>query len=396
MSETVQETFLSSVADNVVDSLFNEGATSTKNILVPEPKEVEKKDEKPEEKKIIKNEGIKDLNASFNAIDLVGDILEKPVEDLIEFPEKKKEVVEPSKKTEEDYSFLIDKGVLAGFEDDSAVKSKEDLEKLIKGNKEQWVEETRLQTLKDEYEGLPEQVRLIVDYAKQGGQDFKSLFGLLSKNEEIRSYDVEKAEDQRAIIRNYYSAQDWSEDEIEEEIISLVEAEKLKSQAERLKPKLDKINQELIEDQKEQQKYIETERTKAQQFFVGNVVDTLKKGKLGDLTLSKEDQQDIYKALVSETYQSFGGNTNRLGALLDKIQYIEPNYELLAKITMYLSDPVAFEEKIRTGVTTEVAAKTVKKIKIDQNKQKIGSEYNPEKDTKALPKLRSGFVNPFE
>lgn len=397
MSESVQETFLASVADNVADNFFGD----SRNVITPsEVKEEVTKEVTKETAPKISNEGVKHLDMNMSAEDLVGEILEKPVDDLEEQigRTEKTESGEPVKpvKTLADYEFLVKDGVLAGFEDDSQIETKEDLKKLIQGNKDAWQQEAKEQAIKDEFDGLPDTVKFVLEYAKNGGQDFQTLFQLMSKDQEIKTYDVEKAQDQRDIVRNYYAAQGWTADEIEEEIVSLVEGEKLKSHATKLKPKLDKMTQDAVDEQAQQQKYISEQKEKADQFFVKTVVDTLNQGKLGDLKLSKKDQQDIYQALITESYESFGRKTNRLGALLDKIQYVQPDYELLAKVTMYLSDPKAFEQKIRDAANTEVTAQTIKKIKIDQNKQKIGSNYNAEKDTKALPKLRSGFINPFE
>lgn len=402
MSESVQETFLASVADNIADTFFGDSRnvispSDVKTDVLDKTKEVQ---EVPKKQEPLKNEGIKNLNVSLSAEDLVGDLLEKPAPEEPEYLKSTETVpAQPKEKPilpHQDYAFLVEKGVLAGFEDDSPVKTKDDLEKLIMGNKEMWQQEAKDQAVKDEFGTLPDQIKLLIDYAKNGGQDFQTVFGLLAQNQQVRNYDPEKAEDQRAIIRDYYSTQGWTEDEIEEEIISLVEGEKLKSQSNKLKPKLDKMNQTFLDEQTEQQKVIAEQKKKADQFFVNTVVETLEKGKVGEIKLSKEDQQDIYRALVSETYQSFGRKTNRLGALLDKIQYVEPDYDLLAEVTMLLSDKAAYHKKIRDAVNTEVSAQTVKKIKIDQNKQKINSNYNAEKDTEKLPKLRSGFINPFE
>lgn len=388
MSESSQQTFLTSVADNIADNFFGDSAGSHA-ITAKEP---EKKDGK------LKNEGIQNLSKSLSAADLIDDILEKPDEDpIIIEDEVKQPVNQPTlAKKESPYSFLIEKNVLGGFEDDSPINTPEDLEKLIIGNKQAWVEEAKAEAIKEHEETIPEEIKIVVDYARNGGKDFKTLFSLLSSNQEIRSYDAEKPEDQRSIVRKYYGAQGWTEDEVEDEVVRLVEAEQLTAQAKKLKPMLDRINNQMIADQTEQQAQIDEQKKRAEVFFNNKVIEALKPGKLGDVKISKEEQQDLYNALVKESYQSFSGKTNRLGALLDKIQYIEPNYELLMEVTMLLSDPDGFKKKIRENINTEVAAQTVKKIKIDQTKQKIGSSYNAEKDTKNLPKLRSGFINPFE
>lgn len=390
-----EETVLSSVTDSLVDSFFKETANSQQNVLTPEEKPIE---EKKEEK--IKNNPITNPVTSFNVDDLVGDLLEKPTDTDRIIRDKKEEVSKDPVKVDQpkldfDFNSLVSDGVLAGFEDDSKINSIADLKNLINGNKEQWTTEAKEQAVSEYEADIPEPLKFVIDYAKKGGSDFKTLFSLLGQNEEIREYNLEKVEDQRAIVRNYYSSQGWTEDEIDEELIGLVESERLKNASQRLKPKLDQVVQTQLQDQAKQQEYIAQQQQKAKRFYVDNVTETLKAGALGEMKLSKQDQKDIYDALVVESYDSYGGKTNRLGALLDKIQYAEPNYELLAKVTMYLSDPDGFEKRMKDGVNTEVTAKTVKKIKVDQSKQKIGSE-SPELKTEKLPKFKQGFVNPFE
>lgn len=393
MSEQIQETFISSIADNVAESLFDGGASST-NVITPEPKK-EEQEAKPFNENIIKIP-----SENFSASDLVGDILkqsaEEQKEEVVEAPVK--QVNQETPKTSSDgFDFLIKDGILNPYEDDAPIKTPEDLKNIIKANKQFWIDEAKQEAVKEYSEDLPEEVKVLLEYTKSGGSDLKSFFKLLSQSEEIRTYDIEDPNDQRAIIRNYYSTQGWSESEIEDEIMSLADnQERQKNQAAKLKPKLDKINQDALADKTEKQKEIEDQQQKARQFFVKNVVDTLKLPALGDMKLTKEEQKDIYSALVEERYQSFGGVTNRLGALLDQIQYVKPNYELLAKVTMYLSDPEGFENKIKQKITTDVTATQVKKIKVEQQKQKINSAHNPESESKKLPKLNLGFVNPFE
>lgn len=396
MAEKAPDTVLNSITDNVADSFF-EGGASSKNVITPEEKVVEPKEQKKEP--IIKN-AIFLAEPKINASDLIGDLLERPnvtVTDQVTKTTLEPEKVETPDKGDNAYGFLIEKGVLAGFEDDSPIKTQEDLENLIKGNKEQWVSQAKEEAIKEELGRLPEEIKFLVEFAKSGGnnEDLKSIFQLLSQSQEFKSFDTNKVEDQKSLIRAYYSTQSWTDDEIEEELINLVETKRLQSQSEKIKPKLETINNTQLERKKEQRKLVEQQQEEARQFFTQNVVDTLKKGKLGDLALTKDEQADIYNALVRERYESYSGVTNRLGALLDKIQYVEPNYELLSEVTFLLSNPTEYKKKIRAQENTSVSAETVKKIKIEQSKAKINSEHNPEKENKKMPKLGTSFINPF-
>lgn len=397
MSEQTTDTFLNPITDNFGDNFFDGGASS-KNVLTQEDvdNKTAKKDE-PEVKKEAKVAGLGNFidDKPYSAEQLLGDRLEiddKPIDHVKkQEPEQVKEV-----KLEIDFNSLIEEGILAPFEDDAPIKSKEDLHKLVEANKEHWVSKSKLDAIKELQDSLPEEVKFLVDYAKKGGQDLKSVMKLLSQTQEFREYDVEKKEDQKALVRAYYETQGWSDDEIEEEVVNLSEGDRLKTQAQKLKPKLDRINQDEIASKKQEQDFLEQQEIKAREFFTDNVMNTLKQEKIGDIKLTREEKNDIYHALVKESYTSISGKTNRLGAILDKIQYSnKPDYEHLMEITMLASDRDGFKKKIRDQITADVTADQVKKIKIEQQKQKIGSEQTPEKETKRLPKLGTGFINPF-
>lgn len=397
MPENVNDTVLNSITDNLVDSFFD-GAGSSANVITPEPKTETSIDEKVEGKKEEEKSNNLDNFGSgdtFKAEDLLGDMLETPTEPVIDLPNKKVEH-QPNPKTPElDFNFVVEDGILAGFEDDTPIKTKEDLSKLITANKEYWMTEARTKAIEEERSTLPEEVKFVLEYAKKGGDDFKTIFKLLSQTEEVRSYDISKEIDQKSVIRDYYDALGWTDEEIEEEIITLHENKRLEATAKKFQPKVASLRAQELEQKKQEQDLIDEQRGKARRFFEDNVINTLKGGKIGDLKLSKDEQLDMYNALVKEQYQSFNGPTNRLGALLDRIQYVKPDYEHLMEVAMLLSNRDGFKKKIREQITTDVTAEQVKKIKTEQQQKKIGSAHSVEKDTKKLPKLGPNFINPF-
>lgn len=395
MSDKVNDTVLNSITDNLAESFF-EGGASSANVITP----AETPTESGQPPKTDPKTG-NDLDSFLasnvmKAEDFLGDRLETPTEPVFtNEPGKTPEQVTVPASSDSDFNFIVDDGILAGFEDDTPIKTKEDLAKLITANKEHWMAEAKTQAIQQDRSDLPDEVKFVIDYAKKGGDDLKTVFKLLGEAEAIRTYDIEKEEDQKTIIREYYENLGWSEDETEEELVSLHRDKRLKSQASKFQPKLQSIKATELADRQERQNLIEQQETKARQFFEENVINTLKGGKVGDLKLDKEEQLDLYNGLVREQYQSIKGKTNRLGALLDRIQYVKPDYEHLMEVAMLLSNREGFKQKIREQINTQVTAEQVKKIKTEQQKQKIGSSHNPEKDTKRLPKLGSSFINPF-
>ncbi len=393
----IQESVLASLSDDLANSFFESGVSS-ENIILPSEDSIEETN-KPTDKTKTKDKqnGFKNPIIEFDTSDLIEglDLDEHPEDDLV--TEDKKKPGRPPKVSSEidfDLSPLFADETLRPFEDEAPVKTLDDLKELILGNREAALTEAKEKVLEDYKSAFPESVKLILDYVENGGQDFDNFLKAVGKTRQITDLDVEK--DTKEIIRQYYSLQDYTPQEIDEEIESLLDLgeDKLKQTAARLKPRLDKMQDELVNQQLEQTKEIQRQQQQAQQFFVKNVVDTLKKGSLGDIKISKDEQSDIYKALIEERYQTAnGGVTNRLGALLDKIQFIEPDYALLAKITMYASDPQGFEKKIREEIKKEVAAATVRQIKQNQGNNKASghADASPNK----IKRLNNTFINPF-
>ena len=93
MSEQLQDTFMSSVADNLAESFFEGGATS-QNIITPATKDSEEGKTTPEKVDFSTN-NIKSPAGNITADDIIGDLLKKPanVEEIIEDTAKEKKEV---------------------------------------------------------------------------------------------------------------------------------------------------------------------------------------------------------------------------------------------------------------------------------------------------------------
>ena len=99
-----------------------------------------------------------------------------------------------------------------------------------------------------------------------------------------------------------------------------------------------------------------------------NVYDTLKDGKLGDIKVDRKTQAMLYHGLVQPNYASVGGrNTNLLGHLLEKYQFVEPNYGLISEALWLLQDPEGYKAKIMDKGAQKTIEKTVRKLKTEQS-----------------------------
>ena len=71
---------------------------------------------------------------------------------------------------------------------------------------------------------------------------------------------------------------------------------------------------------------------------------------------------------VSPSFPSVTGkNTNLLGHLLEKYQFVEPNYTIIAEALWLLSDPAGYKSKIMEKGAQKNIEKTVRKLKTEQS-----------------------------
>ena len=100
---------------------------------------------------------------------------------------------------------------------------------------------------------------------------------------------------------------------------------------------------------------------------MSNVYNTLKEGTLGDMKVDKKTQSLLYNGLVAPNYPSVSGkNTNLLGHLLEKYQFVEPNYTLVTEALWLLADPTGYKSKIMEKGAQKSVEKTVRKLKTEQ------------------------------
>ena len=196
-----------------------------------------------------------------------------------------------------------------------------------------------------------------------------ALFSTLSQVEENKSLDVKKSNDQEQIITQYLSATGYgTQEEIQEEIEIWKDLGKLEQQANKFKPKLDKMQEKVVAQKLEEQELKKKQQEQASKAYMKNVYDTLKDGKLGEIKVDRKTQAMLYNGLVQPNYPSVSGrNTNLLGHLLEKYQFVEPNYALISEALWLLQDPVSYKAKIMDKGAQKSVEKTVRKLKTEQS-----------------------------
>jgi len=249
------------------------------------------------------------------------------------------------------------------------------------------------------FEALPEELQYAARYAMEGGQDMKGLFAALARVEQVRELDPEDEDGQVIIARNYLQATNFgTSDEIEDEITNWKEGNRLEKKAKDFKPKLDQMQKQQVEYQLAQQAEFSRQQREAAQMYVANVGQALQKGDLNGLKLDRKTQAMLYEGLTNVAYPSASGKpTNLLGHMLDRIQYVEPNFELLAEATYLLSDPEGYRNSIRQQGKNVATTEIAKKLKTEQMNNSGGGGFEmDEPDNKAGKKKLSRPRNLFE
>ena len=275
------------------------------------------------------------------------------------------------------FNKLIEKDKIIPFDDDKSLEeySVKDWEELIEANLEERANQVRRETPKQFFESLPQELQIAARYVAEGGTDMKGLFQTLAAVEQTRELDVKKERDQEMIIKDYLSATGYGTmDEIEEEIEVWKDLGKLEQQAAKFKPKLDKMQEKVVAQKLQEQEMKRKQQEQASQQYMSNVYETLKDGKLGDIKVDKKTQAMLYNGLVQPNFPSVSGrNTNLLGHLLEKYQFVEPNYTLISEALWLLSDPQGYKARIMEKGAQKSIESTVRKLKTEQASRKTSS-----------------------
>ena len=268
------------------------------------------------------------------------------------------------------FSKLIKEDKIVPFDDEKSLDeyTAKDWEELIEANLEERAQQVRRETPKQFFESLPQELQVAARYVADGGTDLKGLFSTLAQAEEKKTLDIKNERDQETIIRDYLGATGYgSNDEIDEEIEVWKDLGKLEQQASKFKPKLDKMQEQILSQKLEEQEMRRKQQENASKQYMENVYNTLKEGNLGEIKVDKKTQSMLYNGLVQPNYPSVSGrNTNLLGHLLEKYQFVEPNYTLISEALWLLSDPDGYKSKIMDKGAQQSIEKTVRKLKTEQ------------------------------
>lgn len=271
---------------------------------------------------------------------------------------------------------LFKDGTLLPFDDDKALEDYtiDDFKELINSNFKEKEKAIRESTPQEFFEALPHELQYAAKYVADGGTDLKGLFKALSQAEETKSLDSSTERGQETIVREYLRATNFGTDEeIQDEIESWKDLSKLEAKANQFKPKLDKMQEQILQRQIREQQERKEKQEKASMNYAHSIYDTLAKGDLNGIKLNNKVKSMLYQGLIQPNYPSISGNqTNLFGHLIEKHQFVEPNHELIAEALWLLADPEGYKTELRKETKNEAAKETARQLRFEQTNKNNG------------------------
>jgi uncharacterized protein YggL (DUF469 family) len=249
-----------------------------------------------------------------------------------------------------------------------------DYEELWQANIDTLKQDVAAKTPQEFFEALPDELQAAAQYVINGGQDLKGMFLALAQVEEVRELNPSEENDQEAIVRQYLQAKGIADETIDDDIQTWKDLGKLEGKAKQFKPKLDEMHEEIINYQIAQQEQFRAQQEQAAQFYIQNVFEALRPGEINGIKLDRKTQSLLYNGLTSADFKSRSGqNTTMLGHLLEKYQYTEPNYPLIAEALWLLSNPDEYRDNLKKQGRNNAVEQTARQLKTEQSKKTSSS-----------------------
>jgi hypothetical protein len=266
---------------------------------------------------------------------------------------------------------LIEKGLLFPFDDGKKLDdySQADWEELLEANIREKEETVKEEVPQQFYNSLPYELQKAYEYVANGGTDIKNMFKALASSQEVFELDPNTEDGQEQIVRTYLQTTQYgTAEEIEEEIESLRDRDELKVKADRFKPRLDDMQDKILQQKIATQAAAKQKQEEQSRMYQESVYQTLAPGDLNGLKLDGRTQNMLFSGLVQPNYPSISGKpTTMLGHLLEKYQWVEPNHQLIAETLWLLADPDGYKAQVRSKASNEAVEKTVRMLKTEQS-----------------------------
>lgn len=294
---------------------------------------------------------------------------------------------------------LITDEILEPFEEGDEIKTIDDVKDLIKLNLQKTKETAKSNWWEEEVKTYSPQIQAILHYAKQGGKDVTPLLDAISQVEEVADLDPDTEEGQIEIIRQTLRVKGIDEEEIEDQINTARDLDKLKIKADKFLPELQSMKERHVQMLMRQEEDRKIKAAEASAQYLNIVKETLNKDSIGGMKLQREDKAKIFEALAVPKYKSLNGiQTNGFVKSLEDMQFgSKADYEHFLNIVHFSVDKESFLEKLKQSIKNELSADTERKLRSAKtttaNTQGDIPDNTPTKPSKTVS--RSGFKNPF-
>lgn len=267
-----------------------------------------------------------------------------------------------------------------GNEEDIDNYKEEDIQALIDANLVQRNEETEKNALQAVFSTLPKPFQDAFIYYMQGGKDIMHVVNTSIESEKASKLDETSPEGQEDIVRQFLTTSGFgTAEEIEDEISTLKDSDRLEKRALQFKPKLVDIYNRKVADENQKALQQKTSRVEKWQGFSKGVYEVLKDGKVNGFDAPPKVREMIYSGLCQPLKSENDGTlTTKFDVLLDSYKDNNTNYGVLSEVMWLLSDPEGFHETMKKNYSKEVTASTMQQIKSEQGRKNASMQtQNP-------------------
>ncbi len=288
---------------------------------------------------------------------------------------------------------LIEKKLIIPFEDDKPLEeyTEKDFIELMETNIEERSKDIEAKVQEEFFSSLPKELQMATKYVVDGGTDLQGLFRTLLQSNQVQQLDANEPSHQEHIARAYLHATNFGTSEIiEDQIREWFENGTLEKRAKQFKPVIDKMQEEVVNKQLQEQEKFKQQQIEKRKAFIDNIADVLKVGELNGIKIDKKRQEMLFNEMTTTKYQARNGfPTNLFGKLLDDYQWGDkPRYDLIAEALWLLAEPEEYKKAIRENGKKEAAEEAVRKLKMAQESGESNSSMPEDKSERRTVKRK--------
>lgn len=288
---------------------------------------------------------------------------------------------------------LIEKKLIIPFEDDKPLEeyTEKDFIELMETNIEERSKDIETKVQEEFFSSLPKELQMATKYVVDGGTDLQGLFRALLQSNQVQQLDANEPSHQEHIARAYLHATNFGTSEIiEDQIREWYENGTLEKRAKQFKPVIDKMQEEVVNKQLQEQEKFKQQQIEKRKAFIDNIANVLKAGELNGIKIDKKRQEMLFNEMTTTKYQARNGfPTNLFGKLLDDYQWGDkPRYDLIAEALWLLAEPEEYKKAIRESGKKEAAEEAVRKLKMAQESGESNSSMPEDKSERRTIKRK--------